>query len=182
MRFAYADPPYLGCGKKHYRNHHAEASIWDDPEAHRKLIERLRDEWPDGWALSASASSLPVLIPMLPSKHRICVWVKTFAVFRVNVGVAYAWEPVILVGGRLRTRQQRTIRDWFEHPVILQGKVIPGAKPPGVVHWMLDLLNVQVGDEVTDLFPGSGIVGKCVAARVTSRPTLDDLPLGLANG
>ena len=31
MRFAYADPPYLGHAKC-YADRHPEAAIWDDPE------------------------------------------------------------------------------------------------------------------------------------------------------
>lgn len=177
MKFAYADPPYLGCGSL-YAKHHPEALVWDDPETHRQLIERLSDEFPDGWALSASVPSLSTLIPMLPGGHRICAWVKPFAVFKPNVGVAYAWEPVIIRGGRRRTRQQRTVRDWFSCEITLR-KGLVGAKPAPVVHWILDLLNVQRGDEVSDLFPGTGIVGLCVEPRVSGRATLDDLPLGL---
>jgi hypothetical protein len=176
MKFAYADPPYLGCGAR-YDEHHAEARVWDDPETHRRLIKRLSDEYPDGWALSASTPSLITLFPMLPDRHRVCAWVKPFAVFKPNVGVAYAWEPVILVGGRRRARQQPTVRDWFACEITLR-KGLVGAKPPPVVHWILDLLNVQRGDEVDDLFPGTGVVGRCVDARVSGRATLDDLPLG----
>lgn len=177
MKFAYADPPYLGCGHL-YREDHPEAHLWDDPETHRRLIERLQDEYPDGWAMSASVPSLITLFPMLPEQHRVCAWVKPFAVFKPNVGIAYAWEPVVLVGGRRRTREQRTVRDWFSCEITLQ-KGLVGAKPPPVIHWILDLLNVQRGDAVDDLFPGTGVVGRCVAARV-GQPTLDDLPLGLA--
>jgi hypothetical protein len=178
MRFAYADPPYLGCGAL-YARHHPEALSWNDPKTHLELIQRLCDEYPDGWAMSASSPSLDVLRPMLPPGYRVCSWVKPFAVFKVNVGVAYAWEPVILMGGRRRTREQRTVRDWFSCEITLR-KGLVGAKPPPVVHWILDLLNVQRGDEVDDLFPGTGVVGRCVAARVQGRPTLDDLPLGWA--
>lgn len=177
MKFAYADPPYLGCGSL-YTKHHPDALIWDDPETHRKLVERLNDEWPDGWAMSASVPSIPVLQPMLPI-HRLCVWVKPFAIFKPNVGVAYAWEPVFVVGGRRRTREQPTIRDWFSCEITLR-KGLVGAKPAPVVHWILDLLNVQKGDGVYDLFPGTGVVGKCIEARISGRPTLDDLPLGEA--
>lgn len=177
MKFAYADPPYLGCGSL-YAQHHSEALVWDDPETHRRLIERLRDEYPDGWALSASVPSIPTLVAMLPP-HRQCAWVKPFAVFKPNVGVAYAWEPVFLVAGRRRTRQQPTVRDWFSCEITLR-KGLVGAKPAPVVHWILDLLNVQRGDEVDDLFPGTGVVGRCVEARVSGRPMLDDLPLGEA--
>ncbi len=40
MRFAYADPPYLGCGAR-YAKLHPDAMVWDDPEIHRGLIDRL---------------------------------------------------------------------------------------------------------------------------------------------
>lgn len=176
MKFAYADPPYLGCGAR-YANDHPDALIWNDMETHRDLIGRLNSEYPDGWAMSASSPSLKTLIPMLADDCRVCAWVKPFAVFRPNVGVAYAWEPVIIRGGRRRSRQQPTVRDWFSCEITLR-KGLVGAKPPAVVHWILDLLNVQRGDEVDDLFPGTGVVGLCVDARVSGRPTLDDLPIG----
>lgn len=177
MKFAYADPPYLGCGAL-YAKHHPDALIWDDPQTHRTLVDRLNDEYSDGWAMSLSSPSLKVLLPMCPDDCRVMSWVKPFAVFKPNVGVAYAWEPVIVRGGRRRTRQQRTSRDWFSHEITLK-KGLTGAKPPAFVHWLLDVLNVQVGDQVDDLFPGTGIVGRCVEARVTGRATLDDLPLGM---
>lgn len=51
-------------GLAHYYAHlHSEAYVWDDPETHRRLIERLCDEWPDGWAMS-----LPERFPM-PGEH-----------------------------------------------------------------------------------------------------------------
>jgi hypothetical protein len=177
MRFCYADPPYLGCASL-YAADHPDAAIWDDPETHRALIMLLSGTYPDGWAMSASSPSLRVLLPMCPPDVRVSAWVKPFAVFKPNVGVAYAWEPVIWRGGRRRTREQGTVRDWFAHEITLR-KGLTGAKPPGFVHWLLDLLNVQRGDTVDDLFPGTGIVGRCVEPRVTGRATLDDMPLGM---
>lgn len=47
MKAAYADPPYLGCGKSHYGALHEQAADYDDPEHHRRLIERLCDEFHD---------------------------------------------------------------------------------------------------------------------------------------
>lgn len=176
MNFAYADPPYLGCGSL-YAKHHPEALIWDEPETHRQLIERLCRDWPDGWAMSLSSPSLRVLLPMCPDDVRVLSWVKPFAIFKPNVGVAYAWEPIIMRGGRRRTRQQATVRDWFAHEITLR-KGLTGAKPPAVIHWLMDVLNVQKGDSLDDLFPGTGVVGRCVEPRVTGRVTLDDLPLG----
>ena len=40
MKFAYADPPYLGCGHR-YLEHHPEALDWDDPATHQELVDRL---------------------------------------------------------------------------------------------------------------------------------------------
>lgn len=51
VRFAYADPVYLGCGKL-YAAHHPDAAACDDPAWHQALIDRLCGEFPDGWALS----------------------------------------------------------------------------------------------------------------------------------
>src|SRR5690349_18671674 len=104
MKFAYADPPYLGCGKL-YTSNHADALDCDDPEWHRSLIVRLSD-YPDGWAMSANSPSLQTILPMCPPDVRVMPWVKPFAAFKPNVGVAYAWEPVIVRGGRRRTRKQ----------------------------------------------------------------------------
>ena len=36
-RYAYADPPYLGCGKL-YADHHPDALEWDDPETHESRL------------------------------------------------------------------------------------------------------------------------------------------------
>lgn len=47
MRFAYADPPYLGCGKL-YADRHEGAMLWDHPSTHETLVRRLCDEFPLG--------------------------------------------------------------------------------------------------------------------------------------
>ena len=165
MKFAYADPPYLGCAR-FYAQHHPDAMIWDDPETHRGLIERLTVEYPDGWAMSASVPSLQTLLPMLPDGCRVCSWVKPFAFFKPGVRVAYAWEPVILRGGRKRTYEQPTIRDWLSCNVRMKrGEGFKGAKPDAFAVWILDLLNVQEGDQFDDLFPGSGVIGQHALAR-----------------
>lgn len=41
MKAAYADPPYLGCGQRHYGTLHNDAAKYDTPEAHKALIDRL---------------------------------------------------------------------------------------------------------------------------------------------
>lgn len=159
MRFAYADPPYLGCGAKHYAAHHPAAADWDDPETHRALVLRLCEGGFDGWAMSLHSPSLRVILPMCPDECRVMAWVKPFAVFKANVTVAYAWEPVIVQGGRPRPRTMPTVRDWVSACITLQ-KGCPGAKPEDFCMWLFDVLNMERDDEFVDLFPGSGMVSR----------------------
>lgn len=166
MRFAYADPPYLGQGRKHYAAHHDDASDADSPEWHRALINRLVDEFPDGWALSCSTPSLGTLLAMCPDDVRVGAWVKPFASFKPGVNPAYAWEPVIFRGGRKRDRTEPTVRDWVSANITLQ-KGLPGAKPSEFCMWVLDLLGFRHDtDEMIDLFPGTGVMGVVTARSV----------------
>jgi ISXO2-like transposase domain len=58
-----------------------------------------------------------------------------------------------------RSGQQTTPKDFIVEPITLK-KGLVGAKPPKVCRWILDLLNARAGDEIVDLFPGTGIMGK----------------------
>src|SRR5437016_2872910 len=107
MRFAYADPPYIGQAKRHYSADPRCAEV-----DHLALIGDLDCGDYDGWALSASSPSLRLILPMCPNDVRVMAWVKPFASFKPNINPAYAWEPIIVRGGRKRTRQQSTVRDW----------------------------------------------------------------------
>ena len=153
MKFAYADPPYLGCA-----NRYPEKLEVD----HAALIQRLECEFPDGWALSCRSPSLFVLAPLCPPGTRVGGWFKPFAVFRPNVNPAYAWEPVLFKGGRKRDRTAPTVRDWHSENITLQ-KGLVGAKPPGFNRWILDLLGYQDGDELVDIFPGTRSMAAAVA-------------------
>lgn len=55
MRFAYADPPYIGCAHLYPEKREID---------HDELIARLLSDYPDGWALSASS---PFCIRRRPS-------------------------------------------------------------------------------------------------------------------
>jgi hypothetical protein len=164
MTFAIADPPYLGCGNL-YRDHHADALDCDDPAWHAALIERLCAEYPDGWALCLHTPSLKTMLTLAPDDVRVGAWVKPFASFKPNVNPAYAWEPVIWRGGRRRTREQDTTRDWVAENIVLE-RGVAGAKPRRFGLWLLDLLNVEPGDRVDDLFPGAGGIGAAIAERL----------------
>jgi hypothetical protein len=154
MTFAFADPPYLGCGAKLYGDHHEDAADFDDPDTHWRLINELIETFPDGWALSLHTPSLRVLLPMCPEDCRVAAWVKPFASFKPNVNPAYAWEPVIWRGGRKREREEPTVRDWVSANITLM-KGLPGAKPDAFWYWLFELLGIRQGDTFVDLFPGT---------------------------
>lgn len=163
MRFAYADPPYLGCARKFYGDH-PEHAVYDTVDGHRQLIERLSDEYPDGWAYSLTTTSLHALLPLCPSDVRIGGWFKPFASFKPGVNPAYCWGPVILRGGRRLGRGVPTVRDYTldESPAIGANitlrRGLAGAKPEKFSRWLFDVLGMQPSDEFHDLFPGSGAV------------------------
>ena len=58
MKFAYADPPYYKQGKRLYGKLHNDAAHWDSQDNQRALIERLKNEFPDGWAMSCNPADL----------------------------------------------------------------------------------------------------------------------------
>lgn len=154
MRFAYADPPYYGMGAKMYGY-----PEWDDKGRHFELVSALREDFPDGWALSCNPRDLEWLLPYIADgdQVRVCPWVKTYHQIRPT-RVQYAWEPVLLVGGR-KGRATPMVRDWLAASATrLRGT--PGAKPPAFCRWVLGLLGYDpAADEIVDLFPGSGIMG-----------------------
>lgn len=158
LKAAYADPPYLGCGVKHYGALHAKAADYDDPETHRQLIARLCDEF-DCWALSLHEPSLRTMLNMCPPDVRTGSWVKPFASFKANVTRAYTWEPVIFrfSEARPRSREQDTWRDHVTAPIAMR-KGFPGAKPEKFSFWIFEGLNLQPTDDFCDVFPGSGAV------------------------
>lgn len=188
MKFAYADPPYYGCCGL-YDHHHPDGRCWDDLSTHMALVERLKREFQDGWAMSCTSGSLRHLLPLCPERARVAPWLKTFGAFKRGVRPAYMWEPVIFYGGRNpghgyahkppeRGGKQNTPKDFaivggdaLAEPITLK-KGLTGAKPEAFCKWVLDLLNVQSEDEVVDLFPGTGVMGR-VADERANRLTLE---------
>jgi hypothetical protein len=153
-RYAYADPPYLGLAEKFYGD-----PTYDAIEAHGALIERLSADYPDGWAYSLHTPTLRLILPLCPPDVRVMAWVKPFASFKPGVNPGYAWEPVIVRGGRShRGRTEPTVRDWVAQSITLR-RGFTGAKPEGFCFWLFEVLGILPGDEFDDLFPGSGAVG-----------------------
>jgi len=164
LRFAYADPPYPGLAARYY----------GAPEVnHEQLIAHLVADFPDGWALSTSAAALPSLLPACPTGIRVAAWFRgerpTASYSPLN-----AWEPVICCGGRryLSPVDARRV-DALVHVArarLTDPGHLVGAKPAAFCAWLFQLLGMQPGDQLVDLFPGSGGVARsweafCSAAR-----------------
>lgn len=167
MKFAYADPPYFGCGVSHYGEHHEEAAVWDDESTHIALVERLVDEYPDGWALSCNPRDLRFLLPAAPEEARVAAWCKTWHQIRPTT-VQFSWEPVIFCGGR-KNPKRPMIRDWMTCAVTRQTG-LKGAKPSAFNDWVVDLLayDPTEGDTLDDLFPGTGGMAHALNRRLGS--------------
>jgi hypothetical protein len=150
MIFAYADPPYPGCGHRYPEKKEVD---------HVELIYKLEAEYPDGWALSTSSTALHYVLGLCPANVRIGAWVKPFAVFKPGVNPAYAWEPVIWTGGRKRTRKEPTVRDWVSANITLRRGMV-GVKPDAFCIWLFQLVGLEPDDTLVDLFPGSGAVSR----------------------
>jgi hypothetical protein len=157
MIVAYADPPYIGQARKHYGKQPDYAGEVD----HETLVRRLVTDY-EHWALSCSSTSLQYLLGLAPAGVRVGAWVKPFAVFKVGVNPAYAWEPVLFYGARKRSRSEWKVFDWVSvgvNPATPRGpRFVVGAKPEAFCFWLFALMGMQPWDELVDLFPGSGAV------------------------
>lgn len=172
MRFAYADPPYPG-NARYYADHPDGGRGEVD---HVALIEGLRRDFPDGWALSTSSGALRSLLPLCPPTTRVCVWRRRVRYARSTRALS-AWEPLLVVGGRaLRTDAPHDLIDCLETgEVVLEdpddevldyrgryasfpGNLV-GMKPPEFAAWTFRLLGARPGDDLVDVFPGSGAIG-----------------------
>lgn len=165
LQIAYADPPYFGSCRM-YKHHHPDGLCWDKPATHEAMVQRLVADYPDGWALSLTSNSLRMYLPWCPPDVRVAAWVKRTAVYKKGVNPTYAWEPVIYRGGRRgnkRAQPTMFVLDWVDCLVAQfhdnPGRIVPGAKPRKFCYWLFDLLGLAPGDELTDLYPGSGSVG-----------------------
>jgi hypothetical protein len=165
-RFAYADPPYPGKA-----GYYAEAEEVDLFE----LIRQLEGEYPDGWALSTSAAALREVLPMCPASTRVCVWRRRTRPGRSKRALS-AWEPLLVVGGReLQAERPQEVLDVLDY----RGRydAFPGAmvgmKPPEFAVWMFSQLGAEPGDQLDDLFPGSGAISRAWDLYTSLGPALE---------
>jgi hypothetical protein len=85
----------------------------------------------------------------------VCAWLKPIGACTLTHGLHNCWEPLIVVGGRQR---RPGVRDWTVAQPARGGGSLPGRKPIAFCAWLFDCLGMQLGDELVDLFPGTGIV------------------------
>lgn len=158
MRFAYADPPYPELARRYYDH---------DEVNHAELIARLVRDFPDGWALSTSSKALRLVLSLVPHDVTVdvAVWVNGSRPGVRAHQARDAYEVVLIAGGRPlelgakdaldnvlvwhRNARQRT------HP----GALI-GMKPAAFCEWLFRMLGAEPGDELVDMFPGSGAVSR----------------------
>jgi hypothetical protein len=156
MRFAYADPPYPGTAARYYRDQPNYGGEVD----HAELVASLRTSRYEGWALSTSAAALREVLPLCPKGARVCAWVKPIGVSGLTRGLHNTWEPLIVVGGR---RLRPGFRDWLAAMPARGGGDLPGRKPIAFCAFLFQALGMLPGDDLEDLFPGTGIVSRAWA-------------------
>ena len=176
MKLAIADPPYLGRANRYYgdgcgmgkgigrADSHPRAKDWDLVETHHKLIEDLESNY-DGWAIALTVHSLSQYLNKIETDSRngirVLSWHKPQAIPSGN-RIATSWEPVIV-------RVPKDRKGWGKGPKCRDTLIANpenvgfiGAKPKEWTFWVLDVLGYQKGDEVFDLFNGSGSVAKAI--------------------
>lgn len=151
-RLAYGDPPYMGLARRYY----GKEETFDGEVDHAALIAQLCTF--DGWALSCSAKSLRVILPMCPPEAQVAIWTKPLGVPPKTRGAHNRYEPLIYVPAR---RRQPGVCDHISaQPARFNGTLV-GRKPIKVIMWMFELIGAEPGDSLADLFPGTGIVTQC---------------------
>lgn len=165
MRFAYADPPYRGRARRYYRDHADYRGEVDHEHLLRWLAAPGRYH---GWGLSVAADSLQDVLVMADSldlRLRVCPWVRGARGGRTRRPRSSV-EYLLLSGGREEVRD-----DWCEDSLVFGARPtrsdpqrVIGAKPPRFGTWLFALLGARAGDELADLFPGSGAVGRAWGA------------------
>lgn len=168
MRFAYADPPYLGQGASRYGHLHPDAAIWDDPGEHFKLVERLLSEFPDGWAASLNPTAAAFPCYTRPGLQFAC-WIRPNNVTLRNpsMRIVPTWELVVFrtsVPNSLKHGPRTRNSIVLPNPTWQQQRTHTGTKPAIYCRWVLNLLGYNpAADEVVDIFPGEGSMAVAAA-------------------
>jgi hypothetical protein len=167
MRLAYADPPYPGQARKHYKDHPDFAGEVD----HAVLVSHLLPF--DGWALSTSNRALQDVLALCPPGVRILAWNKPIAPPMRDHGV-FGWEPVIVSWARPPASDLRDTLTCSPEQYTFRPKpddYVTGAKPPAFCRWLFQWLGARPDDDFVDMFLGSRAVSNAWAT-FAATPTL----------
>jgi hypothetical protein len=181
MKLCIADPPYLGRAVRWYgaggcgygngegqADNHSDAHLWDMPETHINLVKELQDNY-DGWAIAMTVHSLSTYMQAVETNSRngirVMSWVKPSAVPSGN-RIRNTWEPVLVQvpDSRKNYKSGKSMQDVLKADPLRRNFV--GAKPEAWTHWVLDAMGYQDGDEVIDMFEGSGAVNNAIQSYV----------------
>lgn len=172
LRLAFADPPYVGLSRRYYRDHPDYAGEVD----HQELLQRLSTY--DGWALAASSDSIPLIgsiVHELCLDARMAVWVRGQRHVR-SCWPGDAYEVVWFRPSRLLPLEEpgSNVHAWVARARLGDPHRVIGAKPWPYLGWVFrELLQARPGDQLDDVFPGSG--GVTAAWSAFSSNTLSEV-------
>jgi len=101
-------------------------------------------------------------LPLCPLSVRVCAWRRRLRAGRSRRALS-AWEPLLVVEGRPLSvdgpQELLDVLDYRGRYDAFPGAMV-GMKPPEFTVWMFRQLGARAGDELTDLFPGSGAISR----------------------
>ncbi len=183
-RFAYADPPYPGLARRYYG-----CDEVDHCELVAKLVQDFPDGWalstsaaalqavlalcPSGvrvcvWVKGARATTAVrarnAFEPLIVAGGRLRHVAVSSSTRRGELATTDASRstpttPVASAGGRPVAPDLRDVLQWGGRQHSHPGALV-GMKPAAFCEWMFRLLGAAAGDELVDLFPGSGAVSR----------------------
>jgi len=121
---------------------------------------------------------LRAILPLCPETVHVCPWVKPIGAAVHTAGLHTTWEPLLVVGGR-QTPPGR--RDWLSAQPARFGGNLMGRKPIAFCAFLFDALGLVSGDELVDLFPGSGVIARAwreVSGESRAEPQVSLFPDG----
>jgi hypothetical protein len=177
MKLAIADPPYLGRAHRWYgvggrakgrgkgrADEHPEAYLWDKPETHIDLALTLLADF-DGFAIACTSHSLSTYLSVIETESengiRILSWIKP-ASLPSGSRITQSWEPVIVKVPKERKGRGKG-KQMIDYLICTAPrKGFAGSKPTQWTWWVMDAMGYKEGDEIVDLFNGSGAVNQAI--------------------
>lgn len=158
LRLAVADEPYPGLSKRYYGTHPDYGGEVD----HGALLSQLVAY--DGWALATNRDGLKLLVGLCQERqldYEIAIWVR--GARKAPSRTAWRSYEAVLYRRARAVVSREPGEDVLVHhahaPTTEPGRVV-GTKSARWCAWVFDLLGARPGDQLDDLFPGSGAVSR----------------------